>query len=159
MMYILPGAKFVQTGIEPHFILFFDCPEQEMERRLLGRNQVYNNHEDDWLVFHQQISSFYGFIFISFKYCFVYRINQTVTVLGEQGRVDDNIETIRKRFKVFVESSIPVVDYYETSGKVNKVLKLFNSQPTMFSNVILGPSLSVQLVEGSTMLQILIQFS
>jgi hypothetical protein len=92
-----------------------------MERRLLGRNQVYNNHEDDWLVFHQQISSFYGFIFISFKYCFVYRINQTVTVLGEQGRVDDNIETIRKRFKVFVESSIPVVDYYETSGKVNKI--------------------------------------
>jgi UMP-CMP kinase len=64
------------TGIEPHFILFFDCPEQEMERRLLGRNQ---------------------------------------------GRVDDNIETIRKRFKVFVESSIPVVDYYETSGKVNKI--------------------------------------
>jgi UMP-CMP kinase len=64
------------TGIEPQFILFFDCPEEEMERRLLGRNQ---------------------------------------------GRVDDNIETIRKRFKVFVESSIPVVDYYETSGKVNKI--------------------------------------
>ncbi len=159
MMYILPGTKFVQTGIEPQFILFFDCPEEEMERRLLGRNQVYNNHEDDWLVFQQQISSFYGFIFSSFKYCFVYRINQTVTVLGKQGRVDDNIETIRKRFKVFVESSIPVVDYYETSGKVNKVLKLFNSQPTMFSNAILGPSLSVQLVEGSMMLQILIQFS
>jgi hypothetical protein len=79
--------------------------------------------------------------------------------LGEQGRVDDNIETIRKRFKVFVESSIPVVDYYETSGKVNKVLKLFNSQLTMFSNAILGPSLSVQLVEGSIMFQILIQFS
>ncbi len=158
-MYILPGTNFLQTGIEPQFILFFDCPEEEMERRLLGRNQVYNNHEDDWLVFHQQNSSFYGFIFISFKYCFVYRINQTVMVLGEQGRVDDNIETIRKRFKVFVESSIPVVDYYETSGKVNKVLKLFNSQRTMFSNAILGPSLSVQLVEGSMMLQILIQFS
>jgi hypothetical protein len=29
----------------------------------------------------------------------------------------------------------------------------------MFSNAILGPSLSVQLVEGSMMLQILIQFS
>ncbi len=58
-------------------------------------------------------------------------------VLGKQGRVDDNIETIRKRFKVFVESSIPVVDYYQTSGKVNKVLELFSSQPTMFSNAIL----------------------
>ncbi len=127
----------MQTGIEPQFILFFDCPEQEMERRLLGRNQVYNIHEDSWPDFHQQISAFYGFIFISFKYCFVSMITKTVTVLGEQGRVDDNIETIRKRFKVFVESSIPVVDYYETSGKVKKVLKLFSSQPTMFSNAIL----------------------
>jgi UMP-CMP kinase len=48
-------------------------------------------------------------------------ITKTVMVLGKQGRVDDNIETIRKRFKVFVESSIPVVDYYETSGKVKKI--------------------------------------
>lgn len=30
----------MQTGIVPEFILFFDCPEEEMERRLLGRNQV-----------------------------------------------------------------------------------------------------------------------
>ncbi|KAG0559980.1 hypothetical protein M758_10G139600 [Ceratodon purpureus] len=64
------------TGIEPQFILFFDCPEEEMERRLLGRNQ---------------------------------------------GRVDDNIETIRKRFKVFIESSLPVVSHYEECGKVHKI--------------------------------------
>ncbi|KAG6582520.1 UMP-CMP kinase 4, partial [Cucurbita argyrosperma subsp. sororia] len=42
------------TGIEPSVVLFFDCLEEEMERRLLSRNE---------------------------------------------GRVDDNIETIRKRFK------------------------------------------------------------
>ena len=30
----------LQTGIEPQFILFFDCPEEVMEQRLLGRNQV-----------------------------------------------------------------------------------------------------------------------
>lgn len=65
-----------QTGIDPEFILFFDCPEKEMEKRLLGRNQ---------------------------------------------GRVDDNIETIRKRFKVFMEQSIPVVGYYDFRGKVRKV--------------------------------------
>ncbi|WOL17448.1 UMP-CMP kinase 4-like [Canna indica] len=64
------------TKIEPEFILFFDCPEEEMECRLLSRNQ---------------------------------------------GRVDDNIETIRKRFKVFVESSLPVVGYYDLKGKVRKV--------------------------------------
>lgn len=64
------------TGITPEFILFFDCTEEEMERRLLGRNQ---------------------------------------------GRVDDNIETIRKRFKVFLESSIPVVNHYDSLGKVRKI--------------------------------------
>ncbi|KAJ6955013.1 UMP-CMP kinase 3-like [Populus alba x Populus x berolinensis] len=64
------------TKIEPAFVLFFDCPEEEMERRILSRNQ---------------------------------------------GREDDNIETIRKRFNVFLESSLPVVEYYESKGKVRKV--------------------------------------
>ncbi|XP_066352097.1 UMP-CMP kinase 4-like [Miscanthus floridulus] len=64
------------TKISPAFVLFFDCAEEEMERRLLGRNQ---------------------------------------------GRVDDNIETIRKRFKVFVESSLPVIEYYSSKDKVKKI--------------------------------------
>jgi len=64
------------TGIVPEFILFFDCPEDEMERRVLGRNQ---------------------------------------------GRVDDNKETMQKRLKVFVDFSVPVVKYYESMGKVHKV--------------------------------------
>ncbi|XP_077235231.1 UMP-CMP kinase 3-like isoform X2 [Tasmannia lanceolata] len=64
------------TGIVPEFILFFDCSEEEMEERLLNRNQ---------------------------------------------GRDDDNIETIRKRFKVFVESSLPVIEYYSSKGKVRKI--------------------------------------
>ena len=65
-----------QTGIQPKVILFFDCPEEVMEKRLLGRNE---------------------------------------------GRTDDNIETIRKRFKVFLESSMPVVQYYEKQGKVARI--------------------------------------
>lgn len=64
------------TGIEPEFVLFFDCSEEEMERRLLGRNQ---------------------------------------------GREDDNIDTIRKRFKVFLESSLPVIEHYNTKRKVRKI--------------------------------------
>ncbi|CAI0431712.1 unnamed protein product [Linum tenue] len=64
------------TKIEPELVLFFDCPEEEMERRLLSRNQ---------------------------------------------GREDDNIETIRKRFKVFLDSSLPVVEYYAAKGKVKKI--------------------------------------
>ncbi|XP_021729544.1 UMP-CMP kinase 3-like isoform X2 [Chenopodium quinoa] len=64
------------TGIEPEFVLFFDCPEEEMEKRLLTRNQ---------------------------------------------GREDDNLETIKKRFKVYMESSLPVVAYYSLKDKVRKI--------------------------------------
>lgn len=39
-----------------------------------------------------------------------------------KGREDDNIETIRKRFKVFLESSLPVIEYYNSKGKVRKVI-------------------------------------
>ncbi|XAR54235.1 (d)CMP kinase [Bertholletia excelsa] len=70
-------AKFESmTGIEPEFVLFLDCPEEVMEKRLLNRNQ---------------------------------------------GREDDNIDTIRKRFKVYVESSLPVIEYYNSKGKVRKI--------------------------------------
>ncbi|KNA12696.1 hypothetical protein SOVF_123580 [Spinacia oleracea] len=64
------------TGIVPEIVLFFDCSEEEMEKRLLGRNQ---------------------------------------------GREDDNIETIRKRFNVYMESSLPVIQYYDSLGKVRKI--------------------------------------
>ncbi|XP_010917203.2 UMP-CMP kinase 3 [Elaeis guineensis] len=64
------------TKIVPEFVLFFDCSEEEMEKRLLNRNQ---------------------------------------------GREDDNIDTIRKRFKVFGESSLPVVEHYNSKGKVKKI--------------------------------------
>ena len=37
------------------------------------------------------------------------------------GRADDNIESIKKRFKTFVETSMPVVDYFDKQGKVIKV--------------------------------------
>ncbi|CAN6338935.1 unnamed protein product [Urochloa humidicola] len=64
------------VGTEPDIVIFFDCPEDEMVKRLLGRNQ---------------------------------------------GRVDDNIETIKKRLKVFERLDIPVVDYYSSRGKVHKI--------------------------------------
>jgi hypothetical protein len=59
-------------------VLFFDCPEEEMERRLLKRGET-------------------------------------------SGRSDDNADTIRKRFRTFVEQSLPVIDHYEQQGKVFKI--------------------------------------
>lgn len=37
------------------------------------------------------------------------------------GRTDDNAESIKKRFKTFVETSMPVVNYFEKEGKVVKI--------------------------------------
>lgn len=77
------------TGIQPEFILFFHCPEEEMLRRILNRNQ---------------------------------------------GRVDDNVETITKRFRVFVESSLPVVNYYDSKGKVRKI-DAVKTKEEVFENI------------------------
>ncbi|XP_022964572.1 UMP-CMP kinase 3-like isoform X1 [Cucurbita moschata] len=90
------AAFEADTGIEPAFVLFFDCPKEEMERRILNRNQ---------------------------------------------GREDDNIETARKRFKVFLESSLPVVEYYESIGKLQKIdaaraiEEVFESVKTVFASI------------------------
>lgn len=37
------------------------------------------------------------------------------------GRADDNEESIRKRFRTFIETSMPVVEYYEKQGRVVKI--------------------------------------
>lgn len=37
------------------------------------------------------------------------------------GRVDDNIESIKKRFQTFLSTSYPVVEHYKTLNKVHTV--------------------------------------
>ncbi|CAD6636058.1 BAH_G0032520.mRNA.1.CDS.1 [Saccharomyces cerevisiae] len=37
------------------------------------------------------------------------------------GRSDDNIESIKKRFNTFKETSMPVIEYFETKSKVVRV--------------------------------------
>lgn len=37
------------------------------------------------------------------------------------GRVDDNIETLKNRFKVFYNDSMPIVGYYDVQDLVKKV--------------------------------------
>ncbi|XP_030464513.2 UMP-CMP kinase 3-like [Syzygium oleosum] len=38
-----------------------------------------------------------------------------------QGRADDNAETIRNRLKVYSEATVPVINYYNSKGKVRKI--------------------------------------
>ena len=73
------ALKFEETVVPSQFVLFFDCPEEEMERRLLERGKT-------------------------------------------SGRTDDNAESIKKRFKVFEETSMPVVEYFEKQGRVVRIV-------------------------------------
>jgi UMP-CMP kinase len=73
------AVRFEEAVCPAKFVLFFDCPEEEMEKRLLKRGET-------------------------------------------SGRSDDNSESIKKRFRTFVETSMPVVDRYEKEGRVVRVL-------------------------------------
>lgn len=72
------AVKFEEVVCPARLVLFYDCPEAEMERRLLERGKT-------------------------------------------SGRADDNADSIRKRFRTFVDTSMPVVDRYEKEGRVVRV--------------------------------------
>jgi len=72
------AEAFEREVCESSFILFLDCPEEEMEKRLLQRGLT-------------------------------------------SGRVDDNIESIKKRFITFKETSYPVIEAFAAKGKVRRV--------------------------------------
>jgi adenylate kinase len=64
-----------EQGRRIDHVLLIDVPEDELERRMLGRARA-------------------------------------------QGRSDDTPETIRERFRVYVEQTAPLVDYYRERGVV-----------------------------------------
>jgi len=46
MIFVLAVERIImlvlmQLGLEPNVVLFFDCPEEEMVKRVLNRNQVH----------------------------------------------------------------------------------------------------------------------
>jgi len=74
------AVAFESALRSPDLILFFECPENILEGRLLKRGET-------------------------------------------SGRLDDNAESIRKRFQVFAEVSSKCIEHYEKEGKV-KLLKV-----------------------------------
>ncbi|KAJ3158326.1 hypothetical protein HDU86_003035 [Geranomyces michiganensis] len=72
------ALKFEEAVCPSKFVLYYECPEQEMLKRLMKRGET-------------------------------------------SGRVDDNIESIKKRFKVFEDTSYPVIEHYKEQDKVQTV--------------------------------------
>ncbi|KAI7848973.1 adenylate kinase-domain-containing protein [Circinella umbellata] len=72
------AIKFEEVVVPSKVVLYFECPEEVMLKRLLKRGE-------------------------------------------SSGRIDDNIESIKKRFNVFTETSFPVIEAFEKQNKVKKV--------------------------------------
>lgn len=72
------AIRFEEAVCPARTVLFFDCPEDKLEQRLLERGKT-------------------------------------------SGRADDNADSIRKRFRTFVQTSMPVVDYYDSKGCLIRV--------------------------------------
>ncbi|KAH8551804.1 adenylate kinase-domain-containing protein [Umbelopsis sp. PMI_123] len=72
------AVKFEEVVVPCQFVLYFECPEEVLLKRLLKRGE-------------------------------------------SSGRIDDNIESIKKRFRVFADTSFPVIEEYEKEGKVKKL--------------------------------------
>ena len=49
------------------------------------------------------------------------RISKRSETAGDEKRNDDNMEVLLKRFKVFKEQSIPIVEIFDKVGKVRKI--------------------------------------
>lgn len=75
------AVKFEEVVVPSKLVLYFECPEEVMLKRLLKRGE-------------------------------------------SSGRVDDNIDSIRKRFTVFIETSLPVIEAFEKENKVKKVKRV-----------------------------------
>lgn len=68
------AVAFNKDIAECKFVLYYECSEAQLEKRLLKRGE-------------------------------------------SSGRSDDNIESIKKRFSTFVETSLPVVKYFQDLEK------------------------------------------
>lgn len=74
------------------------------------------------------------------KFCLFFDCTESVMeerVLARgmtSGRSDDNVESIRKRFKVFIESTMPIVDFYRDQGKL-RVIRTDRAVPIVWEEI------------------------
>jgi UMP-CMP kinase len=72
------ALKFEEAICPAKFVLFYNCPEDLLKRRLLERGEA-------------------------------------------SGRADDNPDSIRKRFRTFADTSMPIIDHYQKEGRVVEI--------------------------------------
>jgi len=89
-------------------VLYFECPEAEMERRLLKRGETSGRIDDNIESIRKRCAQ------ISFRRCVILALDLTRRFAFLRWHSGC-------RFKTFVETSMPVIEYYEQQGKVKTV--------------------------------------
>ena len=97
------------TGEEPAFVLFFDCPEDVMERRLLGRNEGRTDDNLETIKKRFRVSLLHLARPLAPALHYLYPQHMS-------HRSQQNVCV-----QVFLESSLPVIQHYDTKGKVRRV--------------------------------------
>jgi UMP-CMP kinase len=72
------ALRFEDAVCKAQFVLFYDTPEDVMQKRLMERGKT-------------------------------------------SGRADDNAESIKKRFRTYIDTTMPVINYYEKQDRVVKI--------------------------------------
>ncbi len=87
-------------------MLFFDCPEDVLEARLLNRGE---------------------------------------------GRADDNVETIKKRFKTYQDQTMPVIDHYRSKDMVKHIkTDVSKESDHLGGNILIRENLDILEFHAST---------
>lgn len=63
------------------------------------------------------------------------RINKRAAESGAAVRNDDNEDVLKKRFKTFRESSMPIVEIFEKQGKVKRINSM-QEEESVFADVL-----------------------
>eukprot|EP00920_Eleutheroschizon_duboscqi_P035505 GHVT01085764.1.p1 GENE.GHVT01085764.1~~GHVT01085764.1.p1 ORF type:complete len:167 (+),score=28.58 GHVT01085764.1:670-1170(+) len=64
---------------------------------------------------------------VEISYCIVFECTEdemTRRLLERaktSGRIDDNMESIRKRFRIFQEQTLPIIEYFDKLGKCRRI--------------------------------------
>merc|ERR1712223_1946660 len=103
--------------------------KKAMEKNMgLGRDQFlidgFPRNEDNLEGWNKIMADFAEVPFLLLLECTEEEMTQRILKRAETAEVarkDDNLETLKKRFKVFQEQTMPVVDQYKEAGKCRMV--------------------------------------
>ncbi|EPB73201.1 adenylate kinase [Ancylostoma ceylanicum] len=147
------GEQFENEIQEAKSVIFFDVSEDILVERLLHRAKTSGRADDNMETIKKRLHTFTTATAPVVEYYEkkkkLIRIQAKGTIdeifaevskhldqlMGHNGRVDDNMETIKKRLHTFTTATAPVVDYYEKLKKLIRI-KAQGTIDEIFSAVV-----------------------